>query len=48
MWDGVTCYLLQHLKRKVPVLVYEYDVDWYTLYSDSAGDPIWAEQIGYY
>ena len=48
MWDGITCYILQHLKRRVPVLVYEYDVDWYTLYSDSTGDPIWAEQLGYY
>ena len=48
MWDGTTCYILQHLKRKVPVLTYEYDLDWYTLYSDRTGDPIWAEQIGYY
>ena len=48
MWDGITCYILQHLKRRVPVLTYEYDLNWYTLYSDSTGDPIWAEQLGYY
>lgn len=48
MWDGITCYVLQHLKKKVPVLTYVYDLDWYTLYSDSTGDPIWAEQLGYY
>ena len=48
IWDGITCYILQHLKRGVPVLTYEYDLDWYTLYRDRYGDPIWAEQLGYY
>ena len=48
IWDGVNCYVLKHLKRKVPVLSYEYDLDWYTLYSDRIGDPIWAEQLGFY
>lgn len=38
----------QDLKRGVPVLTYEYDLDWYTLYRDRYGDPIWAEQLGYY
>lgn len=48
IWDGIQCYILKHLKRRVPVLSYEYDLDWYTLYSDNSGDPIWAEQLGYY
>ena len=48
IWDGITCYILQHLKRGVPVLTYEYDLDWYTLYRDRYGDSIWAEQLGYY
>lgn len=48
IWDGINCYVLKHLKRKVPVLSYEYDLDWYTLYSDRMGDPIWAEQLGFY
>ena len=48
IWDGVNCYVLKHLKRKVPVLSYEYDLDWYTLYSNRTGDPIWTEQLGFY
>lgn len=48
IWDGINYYILNHLKNKVPVLSYEYDLDWYTLYSDRLGDPIWAEQLGYY
>ena len=48
MWDGITCYVLKHIKGQVPVLTYEYDLDWYTLYFDELGDPIWAEQLGYY
>ena len=48
IWDGVQCYVLKHLKRRIPVLSYEYDLDGYTLYRDEYGDPIWAEQIGYY
>ena len=48
IWDGIQCYVLKHLKRRVPILSYEYDLDWYTLFSDNTGDPIWAEQLGYY
>lgn len=47
-WCGDHYYTLKHLKNKVPILSYEYDLDWYTLYSDKEGDPIWAEQLGYY
>jgi len=47
-WGGEHYYILKHLRNKVPVLSYEYDLDWYTLYSDKEGDPIWAEQLGYY
>ena len=47
-WCGDHYYTLIHLKNKVPVLSYEYDLDWYTLYSDKEGDPFWAEQLGYY
>lgn len=48
IWDGNNCYVLKHLKRKVPVLSYVYDLDWYTLYPGRISDPIWAEQLGYY
>ena len=47
-WCGDHYYTLKHLKNKDPILSYEYDLDWYTLYSDKEGDPIWAEQLGYY
>lgn len=45
---GNNYYVLKHLKRMVPILLYKYDLDWYTLYSEEMGDPIWAEQLGYY
>ena len=48
IWDGIQCYVLKHLKKRVPVLSYEHDLDWYTLSGDNRGDPIWAEQLGYY
>lgn len=48
MWDGTNCFILRHLKRIVPVLSYEYDLDGYTLSCDRLGDPIWAEQIGFF
>ena len=48
IWDGINCYTLKHLKNKVPVLSYEYDIDGYTLYHDGPGDPIWAEQVGFF
>lgn len=48
IWDGINHYILTHLKRKIPVLSYEYDLDGYTLYFDRSGDPIWAEQIGFW
>ena len=48
IWDVLHCICLKHLKRKIPVLSYVYDIDWYTLYSENEGDPIWAEQLGYY
>lgn len=47
IWAGITYDELKHLKRRVPILSYEYDLDGYTLYSDRLGDPIWAEQLGY-
>lgn len=48
IWDGIQYHMLKHLKRRVPILSYGYDIDWYTLYSDHTGDPIWTEQLGYY
>lgn len=48
IWSGIQCYELKHLKRKIPILSYVYDLDWYTLYCENEGDPIWAEQLGYY
>ena len=48
IWDGNQCYILQHLKRRIPVLAYEYDIDGYTLNHDGPGDPIWAEQVGFF
>ncbi len=47
IWDGIQCYVLKHLKKRVPVLSYEYDIDMYTLYTENEG-PIWAEQVGYF
>ena len=32
--------------RKLPVLVYEYGLDWYTLW-ERWMDPIWTEQCGF-
>ena len=48
IWAGMQFFALKQLKRKIPILSYVYDLDWYTLYDESAGDPIWAEQLGYY
>ena len=37
---------LRYLNRRLPVLVYEYGLDWYTLWPRE-GDPIWTEQTGF-
>lgn len=37
IWGGAHNYIFKHLKNKIPVLSYEYDLDWYTLYSDREG-----------
>lgn len=37
---------LRYLNRRLPVLVYEYGLDWYTLWPRE-GDPKWTEQTGF-
>lgn len=38
---------LRYLNKRLPVLVYEYGIDWYTLWSRE-DDPIWTEQTGFW
>ena len=47
MFDGNYYSDLQYLNRRLPVLVYEYGLDWYTLWPRE-GDPIWTEQTGFW
>lgn len=43
IFSGDYYYDLMCLNRRLPVLVYEYGLDWYTLWPRE-GDPIWTEQ----
>ena len=36
------------LDRKLPVLSYEFGLDWYELWRDVPDDPIWTEMSGFY
>ena len=47
MFDGDYYSDLMCLNRRLPVLVYEYGLDWYTLWPRE-GDPIWTEQTGFW
>lgn len=47
MFDGDYYSDLKYLNRRLPVLVYEYGLDWYTLWPRE-GDPIWTEQTGFW
>ena len=49
--DGRTMILTSHIKsidRKLPVLSYEFGLDWYELWRDVPDDPIWTEMSGFY
>ncbi len=47
IFDGDCYWTLRSLKRKLPVLSYDYGLDWYTL-SSGFMDPIWAERVGFF
>lgn len=46
MFDGYNYKLLKYINRKLPVYVYEYGIDWYTLWEGWMA-PIWTEQCGF-
>lgn len=47
MFGGDHYWDLKYLNNKLPILVYEYGLDWYSLWPRE-GDPIWTEQAGFW
>jgi len=46
MFDGDYYSNLRYLNKRIPVMVYEYGLDWYSLWQRGGG-PIWTEQTGF-
>jgi hypothetical protein len=48
LWEGSHYMDIKSIDRKLPVLSYEFGLDWYELWRDVPDDPIWTEMSGFY
>ena len=48
IWEGSHYMDIKSIDRKLPVLSYEFGLDWYELWRDVPDDPIWTEMSGFY
>ena len=48
IWAGFHYMDIKSIDRKLPVLSYEFGLDWYELWRDVPDDPIWTEMSGFY
>lgn len=48
IWEGSHYMDIKSIDRKLPVLSYEFGLNWYELWRDVPDDPIWTEMSGFY